>query len=216
LDTLKLSNLENNAETSYIQGGKGNGRIMGFDYNRTATFSVQDALMRPDALAMQAGATLSKGVVQVHKREVLTVVANAVSLAKAPKTGTVTVYTTADGFTHGAEVVPTAVAQSLTLPADTAGQVIVYYQYDSSASAERIVISSDKYAGFYKVVGLTVIRNADSNTDEAFEIVLPKAKIMSEWTLNMTPEGEPAVFDMKLDVFKELATNEMVRLTRIG
>lgn len=216
LDSLKMSNLENNAETSYVQGGKGNARILGFDYNRTATFSLQDSLMNPKALSMQAGAEVKKGIVKAHKREVLEVVAGSVALAEAPVAGSVTVYQTTDGYDHGTEVVPTTVAQDLALPAGTTGKVVVYYQYETSANAEQIIISSDKYSGFYKVVGLTVIRNAQTNVDEAFEIEVPKAKIMSNWSLNMSPEGEPAVFDMQLDVFKDTNSTDMVKLTRLG
>lgn len=216
LDSLKMSNLENDAETSYVQGGKGNGRILGFDFNRTATFTLQDALMNPKALAMQAGAEVIKGSVQAHKREVLDVVDGSVTLVEAPVEGSVTVYTTTDGYDHNEEVTPTAIAQEMTLPSEAGKKVVVYYQYETSEDAERITISSDKYAGFYKVVGLTVIRNASTNRDEAFEIEIPKAKIMSNFALNLSPDGEPAVFDMTLDVFKEQGNNEMVKLTRIG
>jgi hypothetical protein len=215
LDTLKMSNLENNAETSYIQGGKGNARIMGFDYNRTATFTLQDALMRPESIAMQSGAEVKKGVAKAHKREVLDVVGGSVSLAEAPLAGTVTVFETSDGYSHDKEVTVATVAQDLTVTAST-DKVIVYYQYETGENAEQIVISSDKYSGFYKVVGQTVIRNAQNNEDEAFEIVVPKAKIMSNWTLNLSPEGEPAVFDMTLDIFKDGDSTDMVQLTRIG
>jgi hypothetical protein len=216
LDSLKMSNLENNAETSYVQGGKGNPRIMSFDYNRTSTFTLQDSLMNPKSLAMQAGAEVVKGVVEAHKREVLDVVAGAVSLAKAPVAGSVTVFTTTDGYDHVEEVVPTTVAQDLALPAEATGKVIVYYKYETDANAEQIIISSDKYSGFYKVVGLTVIRNATTNKDEAFEIEIPKAKIMSNFSLNLTPEGDPAVFDLVLDVYKASNSTEMVKLTRLG
>jgi hypothetical protein len=216
LDTLKMSNLENTAEVSYIQGGKGNPRLMGFDFNRTATFTLQDALMNPKALALQSGAEIVKGVVEAHKREVLDVVAGAVSLSKAPVVGSVTVYETTDGYDFVKEVVPTLVAQEMTLPAVTSNKVVVFYRYETDATAERIIISSDKYAGYYKVVGQTIIRNAVTNVNEAFEIEIPKAKMMSEWKLDLTPEGTPAVFDMKLDVFKDTANTDMVKLTRIG
>lgn len=216
LDSLKMSNLENDAETSYVQGGKGNARIMSFDYNRTATFTLQDSLMNPKSIAMQAGAEVVKGAVNAHKREVLDVVADKVTLKEAPIDGTVTVYKTTDGYDHLQEVTPVTVAQVLSLPASTTGKVIVYYQYETTADAEQIIISSDKYSGFYKVVGHTVIRNANTNRDEAFEIEVPKAKIMSAFAINLTPEGDPAVFDMTLDVFKPDNSTDMVKLTRLG
>jgi hypothetical protein len=222
LDTLKLSNLENNAETSYIQGGQGNPRIMAFDYNRTATFNIQDALMNPTSLAMQSGTEVIKEVAQAHKREALVAVAGdtagsvEVSLAEAPLDGSVTVYKAGD---FSAEITPTTVAQVLVIDeVDLAvgEEVEVFYQYETSAETEQVIISSDKYGGYYKFVGSTIIRNAKTNKDEAFEIEMPKVKIMSNWTLNMSPEGEPAVFDMALDCFKELGSTEMVKLKMLG
>jgi hypothetical protein len=55
LDTLKISNLENDAERTYITGGRGNPRLMAFDFNRTASFNISDALLNPKAIALQAG-----------------------------------------------------------------------------------------------------------------------------------------------------------------
>lgn len=216
LDTLKMSNLENEAETSYAQGGKGNARILSWDFNRTATFTLQDALMNPKAIAMQAGAEVVKGATNAHKREVLDVVAGEVTLAKAPIAGSVTVYSTTDGYDHLEEVVPTTVAQEMALPAEATGKVVVYYQYETGADAEQVVIKSDKYSGFYKIVGLTVIRNANTGQDEAFEVEIPRGKIMSSFAINLAPEGDPAVFDMTVDVFKDTNSTDMVKLTRIG
>lgn len=53
--TLKLSNLENTAQTQYANGGSGNQRLVGWDYDRQATFKMQNALFDPQALAMQVG-----------------------------------------------------------------------------------------------------------------------------------------------------------------
>jgi len=221
LDTLKMSNLENNAETSYIQGGKGNPRIMGFDYNRTASFVLQDALMNPKSLALQAGAEVKKGEVQAHKREKLVAVngdsSNAeIKLSHTPVANSVFVFSVVEGYEDKEiEVIKTDKDVVQIATENNGKEVIVYYEFMTGDGSEQIIVSSNKYSGFYKVVGTTVIRNAFTQKDEAFEIVIPKAKVMSEWTLTLSADGDPAVFDMNLDVFKASENTDMVRLTRL-
>ena len=73
-DTLKTSTLEGAASTVYAQGGRGNARLMSWDGERTITFTMEDALISPEGLAIltgagliQAGETDAKGnAVKVH------------------------------------------------------------------------------------------------------------------------------------------------------
>lgn len=62
LDTAKTSTLEGAATTVYAQGGKGNPRLIGWDGEKTITFTVEDALMSPVSFAMLSGAGIIKGV----------------------------------------------------------------------------------------------------------------------------------------------------------
>lgn len=57
-DTLKTSSLEGAATTVYAQGGRGNPRLMSWDGERTLTFTMEDALISPEGLAILAGAGL--------------------------------------------------------------------------------------------------------------------------------------------------------------
>jgi hypothetical protein len=62
LDTAKTSTLEGAATTVYAQGGKGNPRLIGWDGEKTLTFTVEDALISPVSFAMLSGAGIVKGV----------------------------------------------------------------------------------------------------------------------------------------------------------
>ena len=62
LDTAKTSTLEGASTTVYAQGGKGNPRLIGWDGEKTLTFTVEDALMSPVSFAMLSGAGIIKGV----------------------------------------------------------------------------------------------------------------------------------------------------------
>ena len=50
-DTLKVSNLEFTTEEAFARGGKGNPKLITWDYNREATLTLQDALLSMETLA---------------------------------------------------------------------------------------------------------------------------------------------------------------------
>lgn len=62
LDTAKTSTLEGAATTVYAQGGKGNPRLIGWDGEKTLTFTVEDALMSPVSFHILSGAGIVKGM----------------------------------------------------------------------------------------------------------------------------------------------------------
>ena len=61
LDTAKTSTLEGAATTVYAQGGKGNPRLIGWDGEKTLTFTVEDALISAVSFSMLSGAGIVKG-----------------------------------------------------------------------------------------------------------------------------------------------------------
>jgi hypothetical protein len=225
LDTLKLSNLETNAETVYATGGKGAPRLVSWDFGRTTTFNVQDALLNPKALAMQNGTELEQKIEEIYKRELLVAVDDGsgnskITLEEAPVAGSITIYETTDGYDHRNEVPTGAMTVSgkdITVPAATLpiGQkVLVYYRYQTATAVEVLTIKSDKFSGFYRVVGDTLWRNEATGKDEKVQLVIPKAKIISQFTLTMQPDGDPSVFDFNLDVFKDPNSTDMVKFVR--
>ena len=76
-DTLKTSTLEGAATTVYAQGGRGNARLMSWDGERTVTFTMEDALISPEGLAILTGAGLieasSDKPIYVHSTETMAI-----------------------------------------------------------------------------------------------------------------------------------------------
>lgn len=58
LDTVTTSNFEVGAETTYVNGGRGNARQLSFQGDKTTTFSFTDATLSNEGLALLAGAEL--------------------------------------------------------------------------------------------------------------------------------------------------------------
>ena len=60
-NTLKVSNIEFTSEEAFARGGKGNPKLITWDYNREATLTLQDALLSMETLAMIFGDEDSDG-----------------------------------------------------------------------------------------------------------------------------------------------------------
>lgn len=57
-DTAKTSTMESGATTVYAQGGRGNSRLIAWEGEKTLTFTMEDALLSPQGLAILSGADL--------------------------------------------------------------------------------------------------------------------------------------------------------------
>lgn len=55
LDTLKVSTIEQTAETVDARGGKGNPKLITWDYGKEITVNLEDALFSPKSLAIMLG-----------------------------------------------------------------------------------------------------------------------------------------------------------------
>lgn len=66
-DTLKTSGLEGAATTVYAQGGRGNPRLIAWEGERTMTFTMEDALISSEGLAILTGAGLISGGASVQR-----------------------------------------------------------------------------------------------------------------------------------------------------
>jgi len=172
-DTLKVSSLENKASTSSAKGGKGNSKLLTWDFDRTADMKISDALLSPKSFAILSGNAVVVGITTIRMRQSTdwaldnTVMTNkgalypltatsggAVTLAFLPKeaAANILVYDALDD--GGAPLVAgTLTSLTLTNVAWANKKVVVYYTYDSSATAEVYSITADKFPGTYIIVG---------------------------------------------------------------
>jgi hypothetical protein len=219
LDTLKVTSIENSAETSYARGGKGNPKLLGWDFNREATMRISNALMDLKSISLMTGNGIAKGAKQLFKRELLTTVVGAtgktkVTTSAVPVTGTV-VALKADGTEPTTAPTISGSDVSFTDTEVPVGSIVeVFYQFQSGATTEAIIISADKFPSYVKLVGDTVIRNANTGADEAFQVIIWKAKIVPNFTLTFQADGDPTVFDMDLDIFRRTQDSEMIELIK--
>lgn len=233
-DTLKMSSIENAAEESSATGGKGNSKLLSWDFNRTATMAIQDALLSPRSFELLSGNAVTTGVTTIHMRQstvwesvdgkmtnkgalypLTATSGGAITLAFTPKEAAadILVYEAdKDGFTPLAA--GTLSGTTLTNVAWANKKVVVYYTYDSTSSAETYVITADKFPSTYKIVGDTVVRNAETGKDELFQVVIEKAKIKPGFNLEFSADGEPSVFDMNVEILRESGSTKMIKMIK--
>lgn len=60
---------------------------------------------------------------------------------------------------------------------------------------------------------MTYARSETTGKDEAFQFIIPKAKMLSEVTLTMEAEGDPATFNMSMKVLRP-ANGQMMKLVK--
>lgn len=196
--------------------------------------AIQDALLSPKSFSMLSGNAVTKGVTTVYMRQdtdyavidgkqqskgdlfpLTASGSGSITLAFTPKetAANILVYdATDDGGTPLAA--GTLSGMILTQAAWANKKVVAYYTYDTDASAETYLITSDKFPQTFKIVGDTVIRNADSGKDEPFQVIIEKAKLQSSFSLNFSAEGDPGVFDMNIKILRASDSSKMITLVK--
>jgi hypothetical protein len=215
VDTLKLSNLENTSEESLARGGQGNPILLSWDYNREASFTIQDALISFEGLSLMTGNDVGEGPETIYKREVLSVDGGAATLSQTPEDGDkVFIYNAATGIAGGALTGLSIIGKAVSGIGMGVTSIVAYYPYENTGSIKTVTITSDNFPGYYRIIGDTLIRNANTGVDEPFQLIVERAKVEPGFALTMEAEGDPSVFDMNLKVMKPLDKTTMIKMIK--
>ena len=206
-DTLKTSSIENAAETADATGGRGNSKLITWNYSRTATLQMQDALLSLESMAVLAGTEVSAGTT-LYKREKLAVKTNTATLSETPAESTKVTILDKDGKeVSGAKVTGLNVAAL-----DGQTTVSAYYEYKAPSSAKTIKFVSDKFPGAYRVIGDTVVRDNTTGKDRVAQFMIPKAQLQAGFTFTMDAENV-STFDFNLDILRNGESTELYFIT---
>lgn len=210
LDTLKVSTIEQTAETAEAKGGKGNVSLIMWDFGKEITLTIEDALFSPKSMAVMFGTGSVSTSVTAIKQTQPAVVASA---ATAP---TVTYVNTAGSVVTVSATAIDWTSESGATVAETAmvlGQKL-FATYDVTPTTYRkISIGPDTFPGTYYVTGDTYARNQTTGKDEFFQFIVPKAKMQAENTITLEAEGDPSVFNMGIKVLRP-ETGDMMQLVQ--
>ena len=231
LDTLKVSTIEQTAETADARGGKGNPKLISWDYGKEINVSLEDALFSAKSMSLMFGngETPDEVTGAITRTAVMRVTdgpdcfAADMSNDKGGSTrvnvwlGTVPAgkegveydsvkakIGTLEIYNDKNEKIGTIAAQSewASTEAKVAKGDEVFVTYTLQAKSRTINISGDTFPGTYYITGDTYARSDISGEDQFFQFIIPKAKVTSENTITLEAEGDPSVFNMNLTVLR--------------
>lgn len=209
LDTLKVSTLEQASESTDATGGRGNAKLITWDYGKEITLSIEDALYTPASMAaIWAGeeGNLKNGVKDttiikrmepiVAKRNFIIPAGNSEGIPSEGVTTAQAVYydpKTMEPFQDGTPIAEgeriLKWTQSVAYPGESIGNTIE--------------ISADKFPGTYMVQGETLVRDKATGKDQRFQFTIPEAKMSAEDTsITLEADGDPVVFSFSMKVLR--------------
>lgn len=219
-DSLKTSTTEGTATTVYAQGGRGNPRLIAWEGDKAITFSFEDALISAEGMAILTGAGLLEASgdnkVRVHQKATVTGTIEAkkvtVVLTDAiPANGTLVTEDIFGFVLDSNEKISarlgagTGTAASIQFANETEATgtvtVLVDYYVDMTAGAKEITITADQFAGYFYIEGDTLFRRQADGVDLPAQLVIPNAKIQTNFTFTMAPSGDPSTFTFTADAF---------------
>jgi len=233
-DSLKTSSISVTSEKVYARGGKGNPKLITWEINKEATLTIEDALISPKSMELISGIARKVGVQTIRMRQV-TEYENGENKGKlyplkADGDGKITLgfkpNTTVDKilvYPYDSDCEESALFdmtgatlndKELTVAAAANMRVVVYYDYDSDATAETYVIDAEHFSGTYKLVGDTVLRNQQTGKDEAFQVTIPNLKFTSNLELGFAAEGDPSTTTFECEVMRDTDTGAMIQMVK--
>ena len=219
-DSLKTSTTEGTATSVYAQGGRGNPRLIAWEGDKAITFSFEDALISAEGMAILTGAGLLEasgdGKIRVHQKATVTgtIESKKVSVVLTdaiPANGTLVTEDIFGFILDSNEEISerlgagTGSAASVKFANDTEQTgtvtVLVDYYVDMTAGTKEITITADQFAGYYYIEGDTLFRRQADGVDLPAQLVIPNAKIQTNFTFTMAPSGDPSTFTFTADAF---------------
>ena len=229
LDTLKVSTVEQTASSADARGGKGNPKLVSWDFGKEINVTLTDALFSPASMAIMFGDKDGVGIstkeedkkitkvamarilktkadttVEIDSKEgrkVVTVLASGEGPAAYNTAAGIVNVTDADGKEISAENFIKASGDESNIVPAVGDKVFVHYEV-TSTSKKVIDINADTFPGTYYITGDTFCRSDITGEDDFFQFIIPKAKMSSENTITLEAEGDPSVFNLNLTVLR--------------
>ena len=215
LDTLKVSTTEQTADNTSARGGKGNPELITWDFGKEINVTLEDALFSAKSMAIMFGSVTADGEADIDTTTSATKIMRTVPKANVIDAQENTCKVEIRGTKYSLSNVKyykadgTVATVSGSAPADYA------YAVGEMPISEMatIEISPETFPGTYYCTGDTYARREDNGEDEFFQLIIPKAKVLSDNTLTMEAEGDPSTFSMNLKVLRP-ATGPMMKLVK--
>ena len=206
LKTLKMTEVTTTGETTYALGGRGNAKLVGFSGNREARVTIQDAIFDNKALAMLTGNEIKPA--QKRDRvfsEEIVATEGQFTLSDLAFTGSVTY------SVDGEEATGSATSGVVTVEDLPAGSRVIA-SWTKQVDSQAITVTAKDFAGTYKLVLDVVVRDLETGKDFYGQFIAPKVQVENEFTFSFSPDGDPSVMDIPIEILKDTNSSLMYEL----
>jgi hypothetical protein len=204
-DTLKMSNITSEGQQKEIRGGQGAELLLQYDFGRTATIEITDALVSMGSLEYLFGGNLTSTEFTALRRiEGVTTDEDEFPEPEDRVAGSyVKVVYTLGSTGVKYEVEGTKTGDDYNFPVVPAGAVpvgtkyVLWYkgEYDVAENTREMILRATDFPPTVRMIGETIVLDADKGAKVAFQIEIPKLKLNANFTLSLDAEGDPSVFD---------------------
>jgi hypothetical protein len=209
LDTLKMANIATEAEEKEIRGGQQASQLIIYDYARTASMEMQDALGSIASMQYMWGSELVDSGVTKHIRFDFTVaLANTIVVQGTIPDGvklTVREGTTAsntliiDTTPNTGNATVASNVTTVTTPSNfnvgLNDVVTVFTEILAGSGAQQLTLSTTSFSNNVKIVGKTFVIDQATGVRKAAELVIHNFQLNPTFELMFDSEGEASVFD---------------------
>lgn len=196
LDSLKVSTVEQTAEQADARGGKGNPKLVTWDYGKEINLTLEDALYSPKSMALMWGGKQGDWV------DTTATISKMLTAAYPNATATQIIDDCGNTWNIDGYLDPNNKGEYVS---GTSGLTAnKYYTFHVTAAVKKstLTIDADDFPGTYKIVGDTYARDRDTGEDEYFQFIVHRAKLSAEETLTLEAEGDPTTFNLNATVLR--------------
>lgn len=197
LETLKVSSISAEGSQKEIRGGQGAELLIQYDYGRTATVEITDALASMSSLQYLWGGTLTEGNIAYAAKEKGLVASTGVTLTDTGITG--------EGFAINKTVPANSGKVDITAGVLAAASgsdwsaadddVVDVYYTATAADGKELVLTATDFPPLVKLVGETFLIKESDGSKIPCQIEIPRFKLGASFSFTLEAEGEASVFD---------------------
>lgn len=200
LDTLKISSIEISSEKVNHYGGIANKPLISWENSQDIIINLEDALFSKKALAIMLGGKLDKETGLILKTEIF----------RATKTRLPSEGNSSSGwkshFQHKGNRYLKINPSFYNSNGEEIKELVIGEKYFCSYYLEGdlniINITETGFPKYYCLIGETAIRNENTMQDEIFYFVVPKVKMSSNLTFNLSADSDYSVFNTTFNALK--------------
>lgn len=238
LDTLKVSTIEQTAEQADARGGKGNPKLITWDYGKEINVTLEDALFSAKSMAIMFGNGSTNAVTDLRKTFVVSALADlsaeeCKTMVQPSGLKTLHGQNKISGFIVDGEDIycemggnNRAKVSNYTIVTESGAQLKsegtttvkagekLFVTFNYQVVGQKVEVSANTFPGTYYITGDTYARSSVSGEDEFFQFIIKKAKVTSENTITLEAEGDPSTFSMNLTVLRPDDGSAMMELIK--